>query len=350
MSRVLTVLAAALIAQSGCTSSSESAPAAVPRETHREPANRARAMTVALDSLWRLTPSDSGAIREPAFVAAGWGRVFVSDGVAGLVALDAGGKLLSPASDSRRAGVTGQALGALTLRSDSTIVVTERSGTRLLRGRVAGGALDHIVLDRRWNPNTVCALTDSTVLLTMGEAPLVVLDRAGRELHWPLYPWLALRDSSVMLQQTVVASSPAATGCLIAQAFGGGFATTDDGLRFRVFETPEAVALPHVVETVDSTAASVTRSTRLVDPVAAAIQAAVTDTLAIIAFGGATPVREGLIDVYDRRSGAYLGSAKVGAPIRALAAAGDTLFVLHRFEGRVALTAWRLSFGGDRAR
>jgi len=276
--------------------------------------------------------------------------VFVSDRVAGLVALDARGKRLWLASDSRGAGVTGPALGALTLRSDSTIVVTERSGTRLLRARVAGGAVHHIVLDRRWNPNTICALTDSTLLLTMGEAPLVVVDGAGRELNRPVYPWLALRDSSLILQQTVVASSPVATGCLVAQAFGGGFATTDDGLRFRMLETPEAVALPRVVETVDSAAASITRSTRLVDPVAAAIHAAVTDTLAIIAFGGATPVREGLIDVYDRRSGAYLGSAKAGTPIRAMAAAGDTLFVLHRFEGRVALTAWRLSVAGSRTR
>lgn len=350
MPRFLPLLAIAVIAQSGCTSSSDSAPETGPGGVRNVPASGRRTPTVTLDSLWRITPSDSGAIVEPVFVAAGWGRVFVSDAVAGLVALDASGQREWPVPNARGAGRFGQAFGALTLRRDSTIVMTERSGTRLLRARVTGRGVDQVVLDRRWNPNAICAPTDSTLLLTMGEAPLGVVDGDGREVGRPPYPWLAMRDSSLILQQTVVASSPTATGCLVAQAFGGGFAITDDGNQFRVFETPETVALPGVVETIDSTATSITRSTRLVEPVLAAVQAAVTDTLAIIAFGGATPVREGLIDLYDRRTGAYLGSAKLGAPVRALAAAGDTLFVLHRFEGRVALTAWRLSVAGGRDR
>lgn len=328
-----------LAAQLGCNASPEAASESTNAGQASRSSSASRAMVVTLDSLWRITAADTGALVEPAFVAAGFGRVFVTDAVTGLVALGPDGRLLWTAAGQGYPGQ--QSLGALTVRSDSTIAIVERSGTRLWTARVDNGTMRETILARRWSPNTVCTPTDSTVLLTMSDAPLGLVHRNGREVDLPAYPWIGMRDSAVILQQTIAASSSTADGCLIAQAFGGGFALTDDGIRYRVFETPEVVSFPRVLESVDSTADAITRSTRLAETVPAAIQAALTDRHVMIAFGGSTPRREGLVDLYDRGSATYLGSAKIGAPVRALAASGDTLLVLHGFEGRTALTAWR---------
>jgi hypothetical protein len=129
---------------------------------------------------------------------------------------------------------------------------------------------------------------------------------------------------------------------VIALMVGNEFALVfnEDSVRFHPFI--ESIDVPAVRHTVETAGDQITTTSGFVARASTAESVAMDDTLVLVAFGGAGARRDGLIDLYDRGSGAYRASVRLGVPIRALAVGNEALYVLHAQSGLPALLALRL--------
>lgn len=303
------------------------------------PASTARHFTVQLDTLWsRSSADEQWAFIAAQSIAAGRGHLVLLDTEV-VTFLDGAGQVR--VRHAVPPGGRASASAALAIDHDGTAVVVRHGA--ITRVPADGGITRTVPLADEWSLHTACTPASGTVVLSAGPVPIALVGGDGRlTREWP-YPWPALRDSALLLQQVLVASTPGVPGCVIAQSVGSGFATTADGTQFDTATYIERVALPVVTTRVDSTPDGVVRRQSMPpDIIYTARRLAASARYVVIGFGGATPRRRGLIDVYDRATRAYLGSAMLEAPILDLAASGDTLFVLHELRGTPHLAALRL--------
>jgi hypothetical protein len=310
---------------------SDSTPSVDSSTAAADTASRPPAFTYSLDTLWRIVGSDPGSpLREPVTIEADSIAVWVSDRVSGLVALSDSGTPLELAVEPTPIQTT-------------DFIVVER-GEGVARGVQAelNGTRLALVFAGSMKAHDICLTRPWRILAAGGDHPLGVAEISSPTISPVELPWPELRDSSTLLQQVSLATLPGGNGCVVAPVFGGGFATTSEGEFFQRFPTRERVALPRVDQFTDSTPNVITHEERLRDYLPATLAVAATDTTILLAFAGATPIRQGLIDLYHWRRGTYLGSAAVGTSIRSLAARGDTIFVVHPYEDRVAVSAFRL--------
>lgn len=326
------VLVVAIAAACGAPPDEPAAPPPLPAAERR--------LSVAADTLWTLTSAERDAVLiDPQAIAAAGGMVALLE-ASSVTFLDAAGQSPVRHEVPPASGAPGHSATMVPDAAGSVLVLREGAVTRLSRD---GGAGAPAVLAQSWSLHTACALDGRGVVLTAGDTPIGVVATDGRPLGPLEYPWPALRDSALLLQQVLAASSPGTPGCVFAQSVGSGFATTADGLTFDTASYVERVPLPVIQTRVDSTADGVVRSQSVPRDIAyTAMRLAVSDRFIVVAFGGATPRRRGLVDVYDRGSRAYLGSAMLEVPIQGLAASGDTLYVMHDAQGTPQLAALRL--------
>ena len=169
-----------------------------------------------------------------------------------------------------------------------------------------------------------------------------MIDLGGGAARSFAFPWRDLRDSASLLRQTVLASSPGRAGCVISLAVGSGFAIVHGPDSLTLHPYVEDFVPPPVQRTVETVGDRITTTVKFLRRATAAANLAVDDTAIYIAFGGDTPRRRGLIDIYERERGAYRGSLEVGAPVLGLAAGNGALYVLHQDAGLPALAALRI--------
>ena len=295
--------------------------------------NGPRNFLTSIDTFWVAGGvEDDSQFVEPWFVAAGGGAVFVSDADKGLITLTDAGN-----SSWRASGL----FGPLAVLAESTLVAVRSSDRYLTFFDMDGARQNFATATGVPETQSLCASTDRTMLVTGGPARLTSVGRWGGSPVAHAFPWPELLDSSSLLRQTVVASSSGRSGCVIALVVGNQFALTHgpDSLSFHPFV--ESIVVPAVRETVDTAGDAITTTTSFVSRATAAESIAMDDSLIFIAFGGATPHREGLIDIYDRETGAYRSSVKLGVRIRAVAAGNGAVYVLHSNSGVPALAALR---------
>jgi hypothetical protein len=298
-----------------------------------------RSLTASAETLWiRGSTASESLFTDPWHVAALREGVVVVDIGRGLLAFsDSGAARWSAAS-----GPAKGAMGPVTALDDSTVVVV-RSDNGTLRNFDANGRerLPARETDAR-DVRGVCALDARTLLLAGGPDQLATVDRDGGTPRAYRYPWPALRDSASLLRQTVLASSPGRRGCVIALAVGEGFAITRGGDSTTLHPFVERIDLPPVDHTVETAGDRVTTTTKFRYRATAAASVAADDASIYIAFGGATPRRLGLIDIYDRDTGHYRGSLEFGAPIVDITAGRDAVYVQYLDSGVPALAALRI--------
>ena len=295
--------------------------------------NGPRNFLTSLDTLWVAGGvEDDSQFVEPWFVAAGGGAVFVSDADKGLITFTDSGN-----SAWRASGL----FGPLSVLAESTLAAVRSSDRYLTFFEVDGERQNFATATGVPETQSLCASTDRTVLVSGGPARLTSVGRWGGSPAAHPFPWPELLDSSSLLRQTVVASSSGRPGCVIALVVGNQFTLThgSDSLSFHPFV--ESIVVPAVRETVDTAGDAITTRTSFVSRATAAESIAMDDSLIFIAFGGSTPHREGLIDIYDRATGAYRSSVKLGVRIRAVAAGNGAVYVLHSTSGVPALAALR---------
>jgi hypothetical protein len=298
-----------------------------------------RSFSIAADTLWRIgaTAGESTFV-EPWHLAAGGGAVYVVDAGRGLLAFDAGGRRRG----ASLADVAQPALlGPVTVLGDGTIMVVRRDDGALLAFDSSGRRMDGAPRVGVQDAQGLCAIDETTLLISGGQDRLTRIDRGGGPpVPFP-FPWVALRDSAGLLRQTVLASEAGSPGCVVALLVGTGFAIvrSADSATFHAYI--EAIDVPPVRRVVETAGDRITTTTTFERRVIAAASVAAGDASIYIAFGGETPRRIGLIDVYDRATGAYRGSLTIGAPVRAIAASGGILYVLSLDSGVPALAAFR---------
>jgi hypothetical protein len=322
---VASLLAAALACVAEDRTSAGGAPPASP--------NAQRSLTTTFDTAWILGASERDSLFvDPWYVAAGGGGVFVSDAERGLLAFSNSGV--------PRWNTPGM-LGPLTVLSD-TVLAAMRGDRSVVLLHVRTGREIFSAASGVDQAQALCAVSDKHLLIAGSPDGLTMIDRwGGTAVEYPS-PWRALRDSSSLHRQSTLAAAAGHPGCVIALVVGKEFALTQgaDSITFHSFV--ETITVPPVRRTVETAGDEITTTTAFVSRASAAKSVAMDDSLIYIAFGGATPSREGLIDVYDRASGAYRTSVKVGVSIRGLATADGVLFVLYSRSGVPALAALRL--------
>ena len=295
--------------------------------------NGVRNFLTSIDTLWVAGSVEHDSVFvEPWFVAAGGGRVFVSDADKGLLAFTDSGNSAWHASGL---------FGPLSVLSESTLVAVRSSDRYLTFFAMDGERQNFATATGVPETQSLCASTEQTILVTGGSARLTSVGRWGGSTVAHPFPWRELLDSSSLLRQTFVASSPGRPGCVIALVVGNQFALThgSDSLSFHPFV--ESIVVPAVRQTVDTAGDEITTTMSFAFRATAAEGVAMDDSLIFIAFGGSTPHREGLIDIYDRASGAYRSSLKLGVRIRAIAVGNGAVYVLHSNSGVPALAAFR---------
>src|SRR5690606_23918416 len=173
-----------------------------------------RTFGITAETLWvRGGAEHDSVFTEPWYVAAGHGAVFVTDAERGLLAFTDSGQSRRGADGLLHRGL----LGPVVLFSDSPVAVVRRSDGALHLFDGSGARLAHVPATEAPQANGMCALDAYRVLLAGGPRSLTIADRrGGAPLPLP-FPWQSLRDSSVLLQQTVVASSVGRPGCVVAQ-------------------------------------------------------------------------------------------------------------------------------------
>lgn len=300
---------------------------------------RTRAFPIRAETLWTRGGTESDSIfADPWFLAAGSGGVFVTDADRGLIALTDSGTLRYGAG----APTYRELLGPITVLADSTLVLARRSDGALHFFDPAGKRYPQVPASEAPQALGLCALDDQHFLLAGGPRSLTIVDRrGGTPLPFPI-PWTHLRDSSTLLQQTVIASSAGRTGCVIALVVGNEFALLngEDSTTFHPFI--ESIEIPAVRHTIETAGDQITTTDAFVTRAITAESVAMDDTLVFVAFAGAGARREGLVDLYDRGTGRYRSSLRLGVPIQALATGNGALYVLHSSEGIPTLMALRL--------
>jgi hypothetical protein len=292
-----------------------------------------RRLTTRFDTAWILGASERDSVFvDPWYVTAGGGGVFVSDAERGLLAFSDSG-----APRWNTPGV----LGPLTVLSDTVLAAMRGDGSVVLLDVRTGREIFSTASGVQ-QAQALCAVSNKHLLIAGSPDGLTMVDRwGGTPVDYP-FPWRALRDSSSLHQQSILAAAAGHPDCVIALVVGNEFAITHGADSTTFHPYVEAITVPPVRRTVETAGDEITTTTAFVSRASAAKSVAVDDSLIYIAFGGATPNREGLVDVYDRASGAYRTSVKVGVSIRGLATGGGVLFVLHSHSAVPALAALRL--------
>lgn len=307
---------------------------------HRSPARLTeRSFSLTVDTLWSVgSAAGESTFVEPWHLAAGGGAVYVVDAGRGLLAFGADGRpRRAPWADLTQPAL----LGPVAVLGDGTIVVVRRDDGTLLALDTSGRRIEATPRAGVREAVGLCAIDASTLLISGGQDRLTRIDRAGgAPVPFP-FPWAALRDSAGLLRQTVLASEAGRPGCVVALLVGTGFAILHSADSVTFHSYIEAIDVPPVRRVVDTAGDRITTTTAFERRVTAAASAAVGDSSIYVAFGGGTPRRVGLIDVYDRATGAYRGSLTIGAPIRAVAASAGIVYVLSLNSGVPTLSAYR---------
>jgi hypothetical protein len=189
---------------------------------------------------------------------------------------------------------------------------------------------------------SLCALSATHFVAATADSSRTLLDLRDDSPPRPLpLPWPDLAARHFLTAQTSLAGdADAADGrCAIALLLGRGFALYD-GARYSA-PTPyvEPFDLPGITRTRFTDGdRTVTRDQLSTDRTAARAIALTGDRL-LVSFGGQTALAAYIVDVYDARSGAYLGTSTLPQRVSSLAAHGRDFYVLYSRHGRPAVAA-----------
>jgi hypothetical protein len=268
--------------------------------------------------------------------------VYVNEPLGGLIAFDDRGDVRWRSTRDSSSDSFIRSGAAVAVLNENTVVVADRGEGRLLRFARDGKLRGTVPLASDWLTQTLCAPSDSTIVLAGDDIPYAEFGRGGQIVNRPPFPWPALADSSVLFRYVLLGGSEGIPGCVVALGTGAEFAILDGENEVILAPYIERVPPPVVTTVVDSSRDVVTTNSHLESKVSAATRIAASAEFIAIAFGGSTPRRDGLIDFYDRHSGRYLTSIHLGEPVDGLAASGDTLYVLEIQRGTPALVAMRI--------
>jgi hypothetical protein len=292
----------------------------------------ARRIAIAFDTLWVRGETEFDSVFvDPWYLTAGAGGVYVSDAERGLLAFSDSGAAMWDL-----AGL----FGPIAVISDS-VVAAVRGDRSLALFDVRTGRHTFTMATDVEQAQSLCRVTETHLLVAGSPDRLSIMNHSGGTPRTYPFPWRDLRDSASLLQQVTVAAPATSPGCVIALVVGNQFALTHGEDSVTLHPYVESIVVPPIRRTVETAGDEITTRMGFVSRASAAKSVAMDDSLIYIAFGGATPNREGLIDIYERTSGAYRSSAKFGAPIRALAAADGILYALVSRSGVPALAALR---------
>jgi hypothetical protein len=186
----------------------------------------------------------------------------------------------------------------------------------------------------------LCALSPSHFLATTADTSRALLeirsDLPPRRL--PL-PWPDLAARHYLTTQVTLTSAADDTSCAIALSLGRGFSTFD-GTRFTTpADYVEPFDLPGITRTRSTDGDRTITREQLSTDRSAARTIALADGRLLVSFGGESALRARIVDVYDARSGAYLGTSSFPHRASALAAYGRNLYLLYQRLGRPAVAA-----------
>ena len=191
---------------------------------------------------------------------------------------------------------------------------------------------------------SLCALS-TTRFLASGAGPaghlLELRDDPASTAPRPL-PWRDAPTRPGITTQTWLAGSADLPRCAVGLVLGRGFALHDGTTYSTPHPYVEPFDLPAVTRSAHGDSASMVVVERLSNDRTAAKDLAFAGGPLAVAFAGETPLRARLVDYYDARTGAYLGTTVSPFRISALAAHGRDLYLLHQRQGRPAITALAL--------
>jgi hypothetical protein len=186
----------------------------------------------------------------------------------------------------------------------------------------------------------LCALSSSHLLATTADTSHTLLEIRDGAAPRPLpLPWPDLAARHYLTTRTSLASTADGATCAVALSLGRGFSTFD-GTNFT---TPasyvEPFDLPGITRTRSTDGDRTITREQLSTDRAAARAVALANGRLLVSFGGESALRARIVDVYDARSGAYVGTSTVPHRVAAMAAHGRTLYLLYQRLGRPAVAA-----------
>lgn len=187
---------------------------------------------------------------------------------------------------------------------------------------------------------SLCALSTTHLVAATADTSHTLLDIRDGVAPRPLaLPWPDLATRHFLIAQATLAGGADDSRCAIALLLGRGFALYD-GSRFT---TPsryvEPFDLPDITRTRFTEGDRTVTRDQLSTDRAAARSIALTSDHLLVSFGGDTPLAARLLDVYDARSSAYVGSFTLPHRASSVAAHDRDIYILFVRHGRPAVAA-----------
>lgn len=197
-------------------------------------------------------------------------------------------------------------------------------------------------------PDRFVPLPGDEVLLLdpRAERPWIRVDRRGRVVGRRDLPWRRFRELDPLAAQMHLTPVGDAGGWVAAFAFGDRFLAFDaDGRLAHQGWFPETIPFPAVrVHSSGSPLGRQSTSRKLLDPTFAAVGLTRSRDRLYVHFAGRSELAYRLLDSFDLRDGAYLGSVRLPRPVARVALGGDLLYVAYA-DPYPTLAAWRPTRG-----
>jgi hypothetical protein len=212
--------------------------------------------------------------------------------------------------------------GALAPTPDGGVLISNVAARTSVRVDAAGKVSQHFGL---WAPiYSACVMEDQGVLaLTMAQKrPVFILDRTGHVLGRSDIPWASMRE--LLFDSFEGAMARTRHGCVLALVAADSFAVWRDSAFL--------VTAAYIEEAGSQRAPN--QST--------ALSVAANDNRIFVAFGGTSPMRAHIVDVYDEDRGKYHGSYKSPVALVELAANREFLFTISQSRGSRVVQAFHI--------
>lgn len=232
---------------------------------------------------------------------------------------------------------------ALALTSSGELLVADAGNSRVSVVDSTGQIIDQIRFPGVSYVQDICALANGDIVMTTLETdlPIVHMSASGEVQRRIDLPWPELRDVTPMARQAFMASTEDFSSCVLALAFGRGFAVYDNREFSLVSDYVEPIAPPEVNVVARETPRRRTTSSRMGRRQIAATNVSVSDGTLAVSFVGKSAHAGKIIDHYDLTTGIYKGSYRFTDPLVALARSETHYFFLHYHAGYPTLVAVR---------
>jgi hypothetical protein len=229
----------------------------------------------------------------------------------------------------------------ISVGSSGRILVLDRGNARISLFTRSGHLDAEIPIGEPF-AQQACEVGDGSLLMARGgfSSPLLRLSPDGKDLGEVVLPWPEVSLAHPLQVQGELASAPGGSGCVFAMSLGWGFASFDDSgvVSARYVESH---GLPTVQYQPSPRGAP--PSVLLNNPTEnGALGVSIVGGELTLGFGGQSPDKFRLLDVYDIATGEYLLSRRAPQSFQRAQRAGDVYLFLGRTSQHYpVLTAWR---------